>query len=99
VEKRDGANVEANLLVLQACHVFRAARGGRGGDRLKNAGVARARRPIPRRKRRFNQVARGRRNARMASASTIHPNAVYDTALWTEEVLLRAKAQPDRRAV
>jgi rhamnose utilization protein RhaD (predicted bifunctional aldolase and dehydrogenase)/NAD(P)-dependent dehydrogenase (short-subunit alcohol dehydrogenase family) len=93
-------NVEANLLVMQACHALLrlAPRGGRivviGSKNVPAPGPGAA--AYSASKAAMNQLARvtalewGKDGIRINS---IHPNAVYDTALWTEEVLAsRAKA-------
>ena len=93
-------NVEANLLVMQACHglLKLAPRGGRivviGSKNVPAPGPGAA--AYSASKAAMNQLARvtalewGKDGIRINS---IHPNAVYDTALWTEEVLAsRAKA-------
>lgn len=93
-------NVEANLLVLQACHALLklAPRGGRivviGSKNVPAPGPGAA--AYSASKAAMNQLARvtalewGKDGIRI---NTIHPNAVYDTALWTDEVLAsRAKA-------
>jgi rhamnose utilization protein RhaD (predicted bifunctional aldolase and dehydrogenase)/NAD(P)-dependent dehydrogenase (short-subunit alcohol dehydrogenase family) len=93
-------NVEANLLVMQACHglLKLAPRGGRvvviGSKNVPAPGIGAA--AYSASKAALNQLARvaalewARDGIRI---NTIHPNAVYDTALWTEEVLAsRAKA-------
>jgi rhamnose utilization protein RhaD (predicted bifunctional aldolase and dehydrogenase)/NAD(P)-dependent dehydrogenase (short-subunit alcohol dehydrogenase family) len=93
-------NVEANLLVLQACHglLRLAPRGGRvvviGSKNVPAPGIGAA--AYSASKAALNQLARvaalewAKDGIRI---NTIHPNAVYDTALWTEEVLAsRAKA-------
>ncbi len=93
-------NVEANLLVLQACHglLKLAPRAGRvvviGSKNVPAPGIGAA--AYSASKAALNQLARvaalewARDGIRI---NTIHPNAVYDTALWTEEVLAsRAKA-------
>jgi rhamnose utilization protein RhaD (predicted bifunctional aldolase and dehydrogenase)/NAD(P)-dependent dehydrogenase (short-subunit alcohol dehydrogenase family) len=93
-------NVEANLLVLQACHglLKLAPRGGRvvviGSKNVPAPGIGAA--AYSASKAALNQLARvaalewAKDGIRI---NTIHPNAVYDTALWTEEVLAsRAKA-------
>jgi NAD(P)-dependent dehydrogenase (short-subunit alcohol dehydrogenase family) len=93
-------NVEANLLVMQACHPLLklAARGGRivviGSKNVPAPGPGAA--AYSASKAALNQLARvaalewGKDGIRINS---LHPNAVYDTALWTEEVLAsRAKA-------
>jgi NAD(P)-dependent dehydrogenase (short-subunit alcohol dehydrogenase family) len=93
-------NVEANLLVMQACHALLklAPRGGRivviGSKNVPAPGPGAA--AYSASKAAMNQLARvtalewGKHGIRINS---IHPNAVYDTALWTDEVLAsRAKA-------
>lgn len=93
-------NVEANLLVMQACHglLRLAPRGGRivviGSKNVPAPGPGAA--AYSASKAAMNQLARvtalewGKDGIRINS---IHPNAVYDTALWTDEVLAsRAKA-------
>ena len=93
-------NVEANLLVMQACHALlkMAPRGGRivviGSKNVPAPGPGAA--AYSASKAAMNQLARvtalewGKDGIRI---NTIHPNAVYDTALWTEELLAsRAKA-------
>jgi rhamnose utilization protein RhaD (predicted bifunctional aldolase and dehydrogenase)/NAD(P)-dependent dehydrogenase (short-subunit alcohol dehydrogenase family) len=93
-------NVEANLLVMQACHPLLklAPRGGRivvvGSKNVPAPGPGAA--AYSASKAALNQLARvaalewGKDGIRI---NTLHPNAVYDTALWTDEVLAsRAKA-------
>lgn len=93
-------NVEANLLVMQACHALLrlAPKGGRivviGSKNVPAPGPGAA--AYSASKAALNQLARvaalewGKDGIRVNS---IHPNAVYDTALWTDEVLAsRAKA-------
>ena len=93
-------NVEANLQLMQACHPMlkNAPRGGRvvviGSKNVPAPGPGAA--AYSASKAAMNQLARitalewGKDRIRINS---IHPNAVYDTALWTEEVLAaRAKA-------
>ena len=93
-------NVEANLLVMQACHglLKLAPRGGRvvviGSKNVPAPGMGAG--AYSASKAALNQLARvaalewARDGIRI---NTIHPNAVYDTALWTDEVLAsRAKA-------
>jgi rhamnose utilization protein RhaD (predicted bifunctional aldolase and dehydrogenase)/NAD(P)-dependent dehydrogenase (short-subunit alcohol dehydrogenase family) len=93
-------NVEANLLVMQVCHplLHLAPRGGRivviGSKNVPAPGPGAA--AYSASKAALNQLARvaalewGKDGIRV---NTIHPNAVYDTALWTNEVLAsRAKA-------
>jgi len=93
-------NVEANLLVMQACHPLLklAPRGGRvvviGSKNVAAPGPGAA--AYSASKAALNQLARvaalewAKDGIRINS---VHPNAVYDTALWTDEVLAsRAKA-------
>jgi rhamnose utilization protein RhaD (predicted bifunctional aldolase and dehydrogenase)/NAD(P)-dependent dehydrogenase (short-subunit alcohol dehydrogenase family) len=93
-------NVEASLLVMQAVHplLALAPRGGRvvviGSKNVPAPGPGAA--AYSASKAALNQLARvaalewAKDGIRV---NTIHPNAVYDTALWTEEVLAsRAKA-------
>ncbi len=93
-------NVDANLLLMQACHglLKLAPRGGRvvviGSKNVPAPGMGAAAYSVS--KAALNQLARvaalewARDGIRI---NTIHPNAVYDTALWTDEVLAsRARA-------
>jgi len=93
-------NVEASLLVMQALHplLSLAPRGGRvvviGSKNVPAPGPGAA--AYSASKAALNQLARvaalewAKDNIRI---NTIHPNAVFDTALWTPEVLAsRAKA-------
>jgi NAD(P)-dependent dehydrogenase (short-subunit alcohol dehydrogenase family) len=93
-------NVEANLLVMQACHALLrlAPCGGRivviGSKNVPAPGPGAA--AYSASKAALNQLARvaalewAKDGIRINS---LHPNAVYDTALWTDEVLAsRAKA-------
>jgi rhamnose utilization protein RhaD (predicted bifunctional aldolase and dehydrogenase)/NAD(P)-dependent dehydrogenase (short-subunit alcohol dehydrogenase family) len=93
-------NVEAGLLVMQACHglMKSSPRGGRivvvGSKNVPAPGPGAA--AYSASKAALNQLARvaalewGKDGIRVNS---LHPNAVYDTALWTDEVLAaRAKA-------
>ena len=93
-------NVEASLLVMQACYPLMkvSPRGGRivvvGSKNVPAPGPGAA--AYSASKAALNQLARvaalewGKDGIRINS---LHPNAVYDTALWTEEVLAaRAKA-------
>ena len=99
-QKTMAVNVEANLHLMQACHALLrlAPRGGRivviGSKNVPAPGPGAA--AYSASKAAMNQLARvaalewGKDGIRI---NTIHPNAVYDTALWTEEVLAsRAKA-------
>ena len=93
-------NVEANLLVMQACHPLLklAPRGGRvvviGSKNVLAPGPGAA--AYSASKAALNQLARvaalewAKDGIRINS---LHPNQVFDTGLWTEEVLAsRAKA-------
>ena len=93
-------NVEANLLVMQACHPLMklAPRGGRivviGSKNVPAPGPGAA--AYSASKAALNQLARvaalewAKDGIRINS---LHPNQVFDTGLWTEEVLAsRAKA-------
>jgi len=93
-------NVEANLLVMQACHALLklAPAGGRvvviGSKNVPAPGPGAA--AYSASKAALNQLARvaalewAKDGIRI---NTLHPNAVYDTALWTAEVLAsRARA-------
>ncbi|HZM36884.1 MAG TPA: bifunctional aldolase/short-chain dehydrogenase [Burkholderiales bacterium] len=93
-------NVEANLLVMQACHALLklAPRGGRvvviGSKNVPAPGPGAA--AYSASKAALNQLARvaalewAKDGIRINS---LHPNQVFDTALWTDEVLAqRAKA-------
>jgi rhamnose utilization protein RhaD (predicted bifunctional aldolase and dehydrogenase)/NAD(P)-dependent dehydrogenase (short-subunit alcohol dehydrogenase family) len=93
-------NLSANLLVMQACHALLrlAPRGGRvvviGSKNVPAPGPGAA--AYSASKAALNQLARvaalewAKDGIRINS---LHPNAVYDTALWTDEVLAsRAKA-------
>jgi len=93
-------NVEANLLVMQACHALLklAPAGGRvvviGSKNVPAPGPGAA--AYSASKAALNQLTRvaalewAKDGIRI---NTLHPNAVYDTALWTAEVLAsRARA-------
>jgi rhamnose utilization protein RhaD (predicted bifunctional aldolase and dehydrogenase)/NAD(P)-dependent dehydrogenase (short-subunit alcohol dehydrogenase family) len=93
-------NVEANLVLMQRCHPLLklAPRGGRivviGSKNVPAPGPGAA--AYSASKAALNQLARvaalewGKDGIRINS---LHPNAVYDTALWTDDLLaLRAKA-------
>ena len=92
-------NVEANLLVMQACHALLklAPRAGRivviGSKNVPAPGPGAA--AYSASKAALNQLARvaalewAKDGIRINS---LHPNAVYDTALWTDEVL-QSRAQ------
>jgi rhamnose utilization protein RhaD (predicted bifunctional aldolase and dehydrogenase)/NAD(P)-dependent dehydrogenase (short-subunit alcohol dehydrogenase family) len=97
--KSMSVNLDANLLLLRACHPFLklAPRGGRvvviGSKNVPAPGPGAA--AYSAAKAALNQLARiaalewGADGIRINS---VHPNAVFDTGLWTEEVLAqRAK--------
>ncbi len=87
-------NLDANLLLMRACHPYlgRAPNGGRvvviGSKNVPAPGPGAA--AYSASKAALNQLARiaalewGTDGIRI---NTLHPNAVFDTALWTEEVL------------
>ena len=92
-------NLDANLALLRACHPFlkRAPRGGRvvvvGSKNVLAPGPGAA--AYSASKAALTQLARiaalewGAEGIRI---NTLHPNAVFDTGIWTEEVLAeRAK--------
>jgi rhamnose utilization protein RhaD (predicted bifunctional aldolase and dehydrogenase)/NAD(P)-dependent dehydrogenase (short-subunit alcohol dehydrogenase family) len=98
--KTMAVNVEANLRVMQACYALLklAPRGGRivviGSKNVPAPGPGAA--AYSASKAAMNQLARvtalewAKDGIRI---NTIHPNAVFDTALWTDEILAaRAKA-------
>ena len=97
--KAMAVNLDANLLLMRACHRFLklAPRGGRvvviGSKNVPAPGPGAS--AYSASKAALNQLARiaalewGADGIRI---NTVHPNAVFDTGLWTEEVLLqRAK--------
>jgi NAD(P)-dependent dehydrogenase (short-subunit alcohol dehydrogenase family) len=95
-----GVNVEANLRLLQACHPLLklAPRGGRvvviGSKNVPapgpGAGAYSASKAAMTQLARVTALEWGKDGIRI---NTLHPNAVYDTSLWTGEVLAaRAKA-------
>ena len=89
-----GINLDANLMLMRECHPFLklAPRGGRvvvvGSKNVPAPGPGAA--AYSASKAALNQLARvaalewGSDNIRINS---LHPNAVFDTGLWTEEVL------------
>jgi rhamnose utilization protein RhaD (predicted bifunctional aldolase and dehydrogenase)/NAD(P)-dependent dehydrogenase (short-subunit alcohol dehydrogenase family) len=93
-------NLDANLLLLRACHPFLklAPRGGRvvviGSKNVPAPGPGAS--AYSASKAALNQLARiaalewGADGIRI---NTLHPNAVFDTGLWTEEVLSQRAAQ------
>ncbi len=87
-------NVEANLNVMQACHALMksAPRGGRivviGSKNVPAPGPGAA--AYSASKAALNQLARVAAlewDKDGIRVNSLHPNAVYDTALWTDEVL------------
>jgi rhamnose utilization protein RhaD (predicted bifunctional aldolase and dehydrogenase)/NAD(P)-dependent dehydrogenase (short-subunit alcohol dehydrogenase family) len=93
-------NLDANLLLLRACHPFLklAPRGGRvvviGSKNVPAPGPGAS--AYSASKAALNQLARvaalewGADGIRI---NTLHPNAVFDTGLWTEEVLAQRAKQ------
>ena len=93
-------NLDANLLLLRACHPLLklAPRGGRvvviGSKNVPAPGPGAS--AYSASKAALNQLARiaalewGTDGIRI---NTLHPNAVFDTGLWTEEVLSQRAAQ------
>ncbi len=87
-------NLDANLVLMRACHAYlkRAPRGGRvvviGSKNVPAPGPGAA--AYSASKAALNQLARiaalewGADGIRV---NTLHPNAVFDTGLWTDEVL------------
>jgi NAD(P)-dependent dehydrogenase (short-subunit alcohol dehydrogenase family)/ribulose-5-phosphate 4-epimerase/fuculose-1-phosphate aldolase len=93
-------NLDANLMLLRACHPLLklAPRGGRvvviGSKNVSAPGPGAS--AYSASKAALNQLARiaalewGADGIRI---NTLHPNAVFDTALWTEEVLAQRAKQ------
>jgi len=93
-------NLDANLLLMRACHPFLklAPRGGRvvviGSKNVPAPGPGAA--AYSASKAALNQLARiaalewGADGIRI---NTVHPNAVFDTGLWTAEVLAQRARQ------
>src|SRR6266849_2704296 len=93
-------NLDANLLLMRACHPFLklAPRGGRvvviGSKNVPAPGPGAA--AYSASKAALNQLARiaalewGADGIRI---NTVHPNAVFDTGLWTEEILTQRAKQ------
>jgi NAD(P)-dependent dehydrogenase (short-subunit alcohol dehydrogenase family) len=98
--KAMAVNLDANLLLLRACHPLLklAPRGGRvvviGSKNVPAPGPGAA--AYSASKAALNQLARiaalewGADGIRI---NTLHPNAVFDTALWTEAVLAQRAKQ------
>jgi rhamnose utilization protein RhaD (predicted bifunctional aldolase and dehydrogenase)/NAD(P)-dependent dehydrogenase (short-subunit alcohol dehydrogenase family) len=87
-------NVDANLLLLRACHAYlkQAPQGGRvvviGSKNVPAPGPGAA--AYSASKAALNQLARVAAlewGADRIRVNTVHPNAVFDTGLWTEDVL------------
>lgn len=99
-QKTMAINLEANLNLMQSCHALLCAapRGGRivviGSKNVPAPGPGAA--AYSTSKAAMNQLARVAALEWAKDAiriNTIHPNAVYDTGLWTDEVLAsRARA-------
>ncbi len=98
--KAMSVNLDANLLLMRACHPFLklAPRGGRvvviGSKNVPAPGPGAS--AYSASKAALNQLARiaalewGADGIRI---NTVHPNAVFDTGLWTEEVLAQRARQ------
>jgi len=87
-------NLDANLLLMRACHAYlkRAPQGGRvvviGSKNVPAPGPGAA--AYSASKAALNQLARIAAlewGADRIRVNTLHPNAVFDTGLWTDEVL------------
>jgi NAD(P)-dependent dehydrogenase (short-subunit alcohol dehydrogenase family) len=87
-------NVEANVMLLRACHPLLkiAPRGGRvvavGSKNVAAPGIGAA--AYSASKAALTQLARVAAlewGADRIRVNTVHPDAVFDTALWTDEVL------------
>jgi len=87
-------NLDANLLLMRGCHPYlkRAPRGGRvvviGSKNVPAPGPGAA--AYSASKAALNQLARVAAlewGADGIRVNTLHPNQVFDTAIWTEEVL------------
>ena len=93
-------NLDANLLLMRACHPFLklAPRGGRvvviGSKNVPAPGPGAS--AYSASKAALNQLARIAAlewGADRIRVNTVHPNAVFDTGLWTEEVLAERAGQ------
>jgi NAD(P)-dependent dehydrogenase (short-subunit alcohol dehydrogenase family) len=93
-------NLDANLILMRACHPFLklAPRGGRvvviGSKNVAAPGPGAA--AYSASKAALNQLARIAAlewGADRIRVNTVHPNAVFDTGLWTEEVLAQRAKQ------
>jgi rhamnose utilization protein RhaD (predicted bifunctional aldolase and dehydrogenase)/NAD(P)-dependent dehydrogenase (short-subunit alcohol dehydrogenase family) len=93
-------NLDANLLLMRSCHPFlkAAPRGGRvvviGSKNVPAPGPGAS--AYSAAKAALNQLARVAAlewGADRIRVNTVHPNAVFDTGLWTEELLAQRAAQ------
>jgi NAD(P)-dependent dehydrogenase (short-subunit alcohol dehydrogenase family) len=93
-------NLDANLLLMRACHPFLklSPRGGRvvviGSKNVPAPGPGAS--AYSASKAALNQLARIAAlewGADRIRVNTVHPNAVFDTGLWTEEVLAQRAKQ------
>ncbi len=93
-------NLDANLLLMRGCHPFlkAAPRGGRvvviGSKNVLAPGPGAS--AYSASKAALNQLARIAAlewGADRIRVNTVHPNAVFDTGLWTEELLAQRAAQ------
>jgi rhamnose utilization protein RhaD (predicted bifunctional aldolase and dehydrogenase)/NAD(P)-dependent dehydrogenase (short-subunit alcohol dehydrogenase family) len=93
-------NLDANLLLMRACHPFLklAPRGGRvvviGSKNVSAPGPGAS--AYSASKAALNQLARVAAlewGADRIRVNTVHPNAVFDTGLWTDEVLAQRARQ------
>ena len=100
VRKAMTVNLDANLLLMRACHPFLklAPRGGRvvviGSKNVPAPGPGAS--AYSASKAALNQLARIAAlewGADRIRVNTVHPNAVFDTGLWTEEVLAERARQ------
>jgi rhamnose utilization protein RhaD (predicted bifunctional aldolase and dehydrogenase)/NAD(P)-dependent dehydrogenase (short-subunit alcohol dehydrogenase family) len=98
--KSMSVNLDANLLLMRLCHPFLklAPRGGRvvviGSKNVPAPGPGAS--AYSASKAALNQLARVAAlewGADSIRINTLHPNAVFDTGLWTEEVLSQRAAQ------
>jgi rhamnose utilization protein RhaD (predicted bifunctional aldolase and dehydrogenase)/NAD(P)-dependent dehydrogenase (short-subunit alcohol dehydrogenase family) len=97
--KSMSVNLDANLLLMRLCHPFlKLARGGRvvviGSKNVPAPGPGAS--AYSASKAALNQLARVAAlewGADSIRINTLHPNAVFDTGLWTEEVLSQRAAQ------
>jgi len=93
-------NLDANLILMRACHAFLklAPRGGRvvviGSKNVPAPGPGAA--AYSASKAALNQLARIAAlewGADRIRVNTVHPNAVFDTGLWTEDLLAQRAGQ------